>query len=105
MKLAGTGSRDSVDDATRSLAVVGGGIGGDDGELFNGVDAEVGADNSARATIGVVVDADAVDAVVVLLRARTSDGELRANAAVGTLVADGDGGLGSDGGDARLQVR
>ena len=35
---------------------------------------EVGADDAAWAAVGVVVDADAVDTVVILLRTRPADG-------------------------------
>src|ERR1017187_7871317 len=59
VELVAAGTRDCVDDSAGGLAVVGGGVAGDDGEFLNGVDAEVAADDAARAAVGVVIDADA----------------------------------------------
>ena len=92
-----------VDDATGGLAILGGVVAGDDGELADGVDAEVDANDRSRATVGVVVDADAVEAVVVLRWASAGDGDLRAESAIAAAGALVEALLRGDTRDARLQ--
>ena len=104
VELTGAGASDCVDYAACRLTVVGGRVGGDDGEFLDRVDAKVGADDAAGTAVGIVVDTNAVHTVVILLRARSSYGELIADAAVGALVGDRDGRLGPDGGNAGLQI-
>ena len=58
---------------------------------------------AAGRAVGVIVDADAVDAVVVLLRTMAGDGQLVAVAAVAARRGDAVHGLRPDAGDAGLQ--
>ncbi len=99
----GSAARDGVDDAAGGLAVLGGEVAGEDGELGDGVYAEVDADDGAGTAVGVVVDADAVEAVVVLRGPSSGDGDLGAEAAVAAACALVEGDLGGDAGDAGLQ--
>ena len=100
VELVGAGAGDGVDDAAGFAAVFGGGVGSDDGEFLDGVDAEVFTGDASGRAVGVVVDGDAVDAVVVLLRTSAGDGQLGAEAAVAAIGADGDSLFGADLADA-----
>ncbi len=51
-------------------------------ELLNGIHAEGGADHIARSAVGVVVNADTIEPVIVVRRSLPRDGEFRSEAAV-----------------------
>src|SRR5579872_4644813 len=95
VKIVGAGLGDGVNDHAGSFAVFGGVVGGENGELLDGIDAEVDAERTAGRAVGVVVDADAVHAVVVLKGAVTGVGHLASEAAVSA----------ADGGRAGLRLR
>ena len=104
VKFVGAFACDGRDDPTRGAAVVGSCVGGDDGELLNCVDAEGSTQRPAGTGAGVIVSGDAVETIVVLLRASAADRDLRANAAVGAgIVACGDAQLVVDGVDIGLE--
>ena len=96
--LVGARARDGVDDAAGRAAVLRGVGVGEHGELGHRLDAQVGAEGVARRRVGVVVDADAVEAVVVLRRAGAGDGHLHAVARARAAAA-------ADADDAGLQHR
>src|SRR5260370_26690583 len=70
---------------------------------MNGVDAEVSAENATRGAVGIVVETDAVQAVVVLLRPGAGDGQLLAETAIATVCAHCESRLRLDCIDSRLQ--
>jgi len=55
MKCIRPGARNGINNAPGSLAVFRGIVAREDGELLDGVDAEVAAENAARRSVGVVV--------------------------------------------------
>ena len=67
MKLIRSGSSGRIDDAPRSSSVRCGIIGGANREFLNRIDAEVPSQHASRAAVGIIIDADAVEAVIVLL--------------------------------------
>src|SRR5215831_17773430 len=75
-------ARNGVDDATRGLAILGRVVAGDDRELLNGVDSEVPPQYAPGGAVGIIVEADAVQAIVVLLGTRTGDGQLLPKATI-----------------------
>ena len=80
-KLIGSGTRDCVDYTARCLSVLCGVIRRNHRELLNGIDTGNGAQHTAGSAVGVVVEADPIETVVVLLRPRTRDAHLVAKAA------------------------
>src|SRR6267143_4586505 len=76
------GLGDGVNDSARGLTVFGRESTGQNGELLNGVHAQGGADHVARPAVGVIVDADSVQTVVVVCRSLTGYGEFRPETAV-----------------------
>src|SRR5258708_1975080 len=78
-------------------------VAGEDREFLNGIDAQVSAEDATRGSVGIVVETDAVQAVVVLLRPGAGDGQLLAETAVATVCAHGEGRLRLDCIDSRLQ--
>src|SRR5258708_22650416 len=70
---------------------------------MNGIDAKVSAEDATRGAVGIVVETDAVQAVVVLLRPRAGDGQLLAETAIATVCAHCEGRLRLDCIDSRLQ--
>ena len=97
-------ARDGIDDAAGCLAVFRGVIAGEDGKLLNGIDAEAATENAAWSAVGVVVEANPIQAIIILLRSRAGDGELLAEAAVAAIRASGEVRLGMDGVYARLEL-
>ena len=69
-------ARDRVDDASRRAAVLRRVVARQHRELLDGVDAQVHAARAPGRAVGVVVDAHAVQAVVVLLRPVAGHGQL-----------------------------
>ena len=73
VKLIGPRARDRIYDPSGCLAVFGGIAAGQHGKLFDRIHAKIPAQHTARAAVGVVIDADTVEPVIILLRARTGD--------------------------------
>ena len=96
VEVVGAGAGDGVEDATGGAAVFGGVVVRHDGEFADGFDAQVGAEDGAGGVVGVVVEGDAVEAVVVFRGAGAGDGELDA-------VAGADAAVAAHGGDAWLE--
>jgi hypothetical protein len=69
--------------------------------LLNGVDSEIVTKDAAGSTIGIIVDADSVQAIAVLVGSGTRDAYWRSKAAFDISTAAGASGLNA--GDARLQ--
>src|SRR6266478_3146069 len=67
MNLIGARASDSVYDSSRRLAVLGRVVAGQDRKLLNSVYAEVSAKYAAGTAIGIIVNADAINSVIVLL--------------------------------------
>ncbi len=74
MKLVGAGARYRVDHSAGSSPVLGGYIARQHREFLDGVDADIAAQNAARSSVSKILNADAVQAVIVLLGARAIDG-------------------------------
>ena len=103
MKRIGARASDGINDATGRFAVLRGIVAGEDGELLDGVDAEVSAEHAARGAVGVIVEADAVQTIVILLRAGAGNGELLSEAAIAAIGAGGEARLRLIGVHARLE--
>ena len=52
--------------------------------VLDGIDAQASAQNATRSTIGIIIEADAIQAIVVLLWTITTDGYLGSQASVCT---------------------
>ena len=76
MELVRSRARNGIDHSAGGLPVLGRIVAGQDGKLLNGVHAQVPAQHAARPAVGIVVDADAVQAIVILLGASPGDGDL-----------------------------
>ena len=105
MKRVRAGTRDGIHDAAGAPAVVGGRVARHHRELLHRVHAEHEAQHAARRAVRVVVDADAVQPIVVLLGAVAGDGQLRTQAADATLGIDPESRLGPDIRDSGLERR
>ena len=77
---AGLGDR--VYDSAGGLPILGREPAGQNRELLNGVHTQGSADHVARAAVGVIVDANTVQPVVVVCGPLAGDGEFRSEAAV-----------------------
>ena len=77
---------DCVDDAAGGEAVRRGVVARDDRELRDGFRAETESGSRARGGVGVIVDAHAVEAVIVLLRPTAGNRQLRSEPAVSAVV-------------------
>src|SRR6202011_3898116 len=88
VKLIGACTSDRVNDAARGFSVVRRCVRGNNGKLLNCIDSKVRADDATGAAVGVIIDTDTVDAIVILLRAGASNGELIAQPSIGTLDCD-----------------
>ena len=73
MKLVCPRARNGVDDSTGCLAVFGGVIARQNREFLNGIHAQIPAQHTAGPTIRIIIEADAIEAIVILLRASTGD--------------------------------
>src|SRR5260370_4481027 len=73
---------DGVHDSSGGLPVFGREAAGQNGELANGVHTEGGADNVAGSAVGVIVDANSIQPVVVVCCPLPRDGEFRSEAAI-----------------------
>src|ERR1700674_4626663 len=103
MELIRTRASDSVYDSTSGFPVFGPIIARQDGKLLSGVHTQVPAQYASRSAVRVVINADAVQAVIVLLGASPRNADLSSEAAgppVGTCV---EGGLGLDSSHTRLE--
>jgi len=74
-----------------------------DGKFLNCVDTQVAAKHTAGGAVRVIVQADAVQAVIVLLRAGSGNCELLAEAAIAAIRANGESWLRLDGRNAGLK--
>src|ERR1700694_1649946 len=83
MNLVGAGARDGVYDSSRGCSVLGRVVASQDGKLLNSVYAEVSAKYAPGTAIGIIVNADAINTVIVLLGAAARDAHLRPKSAIG----------------------
>src|SRR5260370_289717 len=82
MEAVRTGLGDGIYDSAGGLPVLSREAAGQYRELLNGVHAQGGAEHVARAAVGVIVDANSVQPVVVVCRSLAGDGEFRSEAAI-----------------------
>src|SRR5215472_13528777 len=82
-----SGAGNCVHDAAGGLAVFGGVVAGDDGEFLNCVDTEASAQDTSWGTIRIVIQAHAVETIIVLLWACTRDCQLLPKAAIAAVSA------------------
>ena len=87
MNLIRPGPRDRVDHATRCLAIVRLVVAGQDGKFLDRVDPKVSSQYAAGRAVGIVIEADPVQTIVVLLRPRTGNGQLLSKPAISSIRA------------------
>jgi len=75
MNLVGPRFRDGVDHSSRGLAIFSGEIASQNGKLTNGVHTEIAGEKTAGGGVKGVIEAYAVDSIVVLRRARSRNGQ------------------------------
>src|SRR6202047_1857112 len=75
-------ARNCVDHSAGGLPVFSGKVAGQNGELLHGVHAQITAQHAAGPAVGVIVEADAVESLIVLRGPCTRDNYLRSKAAV-----------------------
>ena len=105
VKIVSAGAGDGVDNSSRGLAVFGGVVAGQHRKFLDSIDAKIPTQHAAGCAVGVVVEADTVEAVVVLLRARAGDGQLLPEAPVAPVRSSRKSRLRFDSGNSRLQRR
>src|SRR5436853_2271392 len=69
----------------------------------DGVDSQIETDDAPRRAIGIVVDADSIEPVIVLLRASARDCNLHAISTIAAISSYGDGFFRPNGSHAGLQ--
>jgi len=74
MEFVGPRLGDSVDDPTRCSAILRRIIAGQHGKLLNRIHAQVHTQRTSRRTVGVIVDTQPVDAVIIFERLVAGDG-------------------------------
>ena len=96
VKLVSASPGNCVDHATRSSSILRRIIARDYREFLDCIDSQIETYDATRCTIGIIVDADSVEAIVILLRSSASDRDLHAIAAIAAIGSDGYGFLCSD---------
>ena len=71
---------------------------------MNGVDAQVSSQDAAGRSICIIVETDAIETIIILLRPRARNGQLLSEAAISAVRASREGGLRLDGIHAGLQL-
>ena len=94
---------DAVDDPAGRASVFGGVVAGKHREFRHRVDAEVQPQDTPRSAVRIVVDVDAIEPIVVLLRTPSRDSHLRAEAALPAFAAEPH--LAANRGHSRFQRR
>src|SRR5258708_8545264 len=87
VKLVGSRARNRVHHTAGRLAILRRVVTGQHREFLDGVDAEAPSQDAAGRTVGVIVEADAIQTIVVLLGPGAGDGQLLSEAAVSALRA------------------
>src|SRR6266699_3201869 len=87
MKVIPTRPGRGVDDTARGSSVCGRIIGSEYRKFLNRIHAEISSQHTSGSTVGIVIDTDAVDTIVVLLRTSTGDRQLSAKAAIAATVS------------------
>src|ERR1700733_4306443 len=82
MKRICSGTCNRTDDTRGGAAVLGRIVRSQYREFFDSIDSESAADDTARTAIGIVVQADSIQAVAILLGAPSRDAELRTETAI-----------------------
>src|SRR5580700_5107733 len=103
MQRVGSRTGRCVNDSAGRQAVIGGGVAGDDEKFLDRVYAEHTAGDAARGAGAVVVDADAVELIVVSLRPVAADADVLAKSSIGTVVANAESLLRAHLRDARFE--
>ncbi len=103
MKSIGARPGDCVDHSSGSLAVLRGVIAGQNREFLNGIHTQVSAKDATRGPVGIVVETDSVETIIILLWPGARDRQLLAEAAIATIRAHCEGWLRLDRIDSRLQ--
>src|SRR5258708_1298048 len=80
-------------------------VAGQQRKLLNRVDTQVPSQHAAGGTVGVVVETDAVQPIVVLLRPRPGDGQLLTETTISSISAGREVRLGLDRVHTRLKLR
>jgi len=93
VKSIGPRARNGVDDSSGCFAILRRIVARENGELLNGVHAEISAKYAAGRSVGVIVEANAVQSIIVLLRPRAGDSQLLSEAAVAAIRARREGWL------------
>src|ERR1700674_4289702 len=85
VKLIGSGARNIVNDSSGGLAVLRRVVAGQHGELLNGVDAQASSQNAAGRSVGVIVETNAVQTIVVLLGPCAGNSQLLPETAISSI--------------------
>src|SRR5260370_19002218 len=78
VNLIGAGPRNRVDYPSRGLPVFSGVVAGQDGEFLNGIHAQASSKNASWRPVCVIVEANAIPAIIVLLRPCSFNAQLLA---------------------------
>src|ERR1700674_2091413 len=82
VQLVCTGARNGVHHSARGLPVLRRIVAGQDTKLLDGFNSQVLTEHTSRTAIGVIVDTNAIQAVIILLGTRAGDTQLRSVTAV-----------------------
>ena len=85
VKLIGPGSSNGIYHSPGGLAIFRRVVAGQYGKFLNGVHAQVPSQHTAGSPIGVVVEADAIQTVIVLLRSSAGNGQLLTETAIASI--------------------
>ena len=102
MKLIGSRTCNGIDDATGRFSVFRRVVAGQDRKFLDGVYTQVPSQDAAWSSVCVIVQANAIQPIIVLLRPGARDRQLLSETAISSIRAGGEGWLGLDCVDPRL---
>src|ERR1700694_4848045 len=103
MELIRPGTRNGIPHPTCRPAVLRGIVARQNRKLLDGVHPQIATQHAARRAVGGVVDAYPIKPVVILLGPSTGHGNLSSKTSVAAVGPYGEGWLGLDGADTRLE--
>src|SRR5260370_28643335 len=103
MENVGPGPRNGVNPSSGGFAVLRGIIAVQNRKFLNGVHAEVSAQDAAGSSVGVIIETDTVEPIIVLLRPSARNAQLLTEAAIATICTGRESRLGLNGVNTRLE--
>jgi hypothetical protein len=97
MKAICSRPRNGIDHSAGSLSVLRGVVARQYRKLLDGVHAQISSKNAAGRPIGVIVQADSIQTVIILLRARARDSQLLPETSIAAIRPCREAWLGVDG--------